>query len=338
MNLSSIVPKAGRQGKKAGVVALVTALTLPALLVNCKSEEPPIYKSTPDRVYMGSMLYAKSDCSSCHGTQWKGDGPDAKTMSESGWKTTDFTGVVAAQKTPEDYFMAVTDPMGYFKKQRPQMDQFDLMIFASSHKYLTFTDRGRWAIANFLYSLGQEPEDMGARKEALSQMEERVSAVYAENRRWQVGFTPVSERTARPDLDSMLKKSSFQTVSPVKESEVSDTRQEIALEAGQGADLYRNNCTKCHGRFAEGRTAGPRYGLTGMIPLIKGYPRTEEEPVRQNASTLTSKALKGSAGLASKEAFKSAHNSVGLLAPRFGSFTEEEWSSLYEFTRRLAGQ
>jgi mono/diheme cytochrome c family protein len=323
------------------VSAAVTATLLASatiLLASCGTSEPPVYKSTPEREYLGSISYAKSDCASCHGAEWDGEGPDAGRMKSMGLAPTNFTATASAGKTPKDYFMAVTDPDGYFLGNKPEgVSESDLKSFASGHQYLTYTDKARWNIANFLYNLAPEPEDTAARKQALSDMENEVSAVYSENRRWEAGITPVSERVNRPALGDLIKKASFKVAkSESAPAEVSEARKAVGFEKSEGATLYNGECASCHGNFAEGKRI--RYGLTGMTPIISGYPRVDEIK-RQEAVFVTTPDLNKSSAMNSTEAFKSAHRaSESMLAPVFTGFTSGEWGTLYEYTRRLAGK
>lgn len=327
--------------KDRKVIAAVSASMLASatlLLASCGISEPPVYKSTPEREYLGSISYAKSDCASCHGAEWNGEGPDAGRMKSMGLAPTNFTATASAGKTPKDYFLAITDPNNYFLGNKPEgVSEGDLKSFAGGHQYLTYTDKARWNIANFLYNLAPEPEDTAARKQALSDMEKEVSAVYSVNRRWEVGITPVSERVNRPALGDLIKKASFKIAkSDTPPAEVSEARQAVGFEKSEGSMLYSSKCANCHGNFAEGRRL--RYGLTGMTPIISGYPRVNEIK-RQEAVFVTTPDLNQSSAMNGIEAFKSAHKaSETMLAPVFTGFTPAEWGTLYEYTRRLAGK
>ncbi len=338
MKLSS-KPNMERQAGVAvrGAIAASLVAVGFSALVSCGKSELPVYETSQEREYLGSVYYAKSDCAGCHGAEWNGEGPDAKRMKAVGMNPTNFTVAAPASKTPKDYFLAVTDPVGYFKANKPEgASEKAVMAMASGHKYLTYTDKARWNMANFLYNLAPAPEDTAARKQALSEMEAEVAEVYDGNRRWQIGFPTVEERAVRPGLEDLIKKASVRIVEENTPAEVSDARMAVRYEKSEGAELFANNCASCHGNYAEGKKL--RYGLNGMIPMISGFPRVETL-TRQEAVFVTTPDLNRSAALSSQESFKGAHKtSSGMLAPVFTGFTSAEWGALHQYTRRLAGK
>ena len=172
---------------------------LPALIlasaVACSSEKPPIYEATPDSLYNGSLYYASSEynCKSCHGTQWDGNGPEAKNLEKDGIKVPSFTDATPPEITPVDYFKAMTVGTANTKK------------LPSGHAFQSHTDRGRWAMANFLYSLAPAvaTKDQAKRQEAMTKAMEEAKQAYSESRRWNMGFVPLAERPKSPKLEDM---------------------------------------------------------------------------------------------------------------------------------------
>lgn len=330
MSLSSKTISMKRSLADVRKIAPALAILLPITFFSaCGKGDLPAYETNADREYMGSVYYAKSDCVSCHGAEWNGKGADAARVNGQGFKVTDFTAVDKASKTPADYFMAVTDPKGYFKGKKGVGD-WDLEIFVSNHQYLTYTDKARWMIANFLYGLGTGNPDSSK----MAEMKKNVSEIYGSNRRWEIGFPTVESRNKRPDLKDMIQKTGFQasTKEAPAKGAISESRMAVAMEKSEIASMYKDQCAGCHGNYAEG-VKGTRYGLTGMIPILSGYPRVGDGPARQNPVDVITGPM-GSMGL---EAFKSAHTGTDLIAPNPGSLTDAEWQDLHSYTMRLAG-
>ncbi len=323
------------------------ALLMPAILVlsgvagACGgNSKPPVYESTADRNYLGSIYYSKLDCVDCHGAAYDGKGESAADM-EGGLKPTDFKGKIASGKTPMDYFLAITDPEGYFAKNASKDANAEAVSdFAPGHKYLTYTDEGRWAMANFLYEMGQKPDDMENRKKALAAMDKKLKEVYDGHRRWEIGFTKVEDRVKAPTLDELIQKAGYSVTPEKKVEEIALTPERIAAgkEVSEGARLYQADCEKCHGAYGEGRKI--RYGLTGFIPMLGGFPR-ENELKRQNPEFIVTVDLKNSGAMASQAAFQNAHTSSeanGMLAPLFTTLSSDEWTSLYNYARKVSGR
>ena len=305
-------------------------LLLPVTLFSyCGKSEKPVYETSADREYMGSVFYAKSDCVTCHGPEWNGQGADAKRMNASGLKVTDFTAADKASKTPLDYFKAITAPEDYFKA-KPGVDEWDMKIFVSNHKYLTYTDKARWKIANFLYNLGQGNSDPAK----MAEMRKEAAANYSTHRRWELWDETVEKRNHRPELDDLVKKAGYRFEKGVQPAggQVSDERMAVYAEDGTGARLYKDNCAECHGNYAEGKK-GIRYGLNGMIPILSGYPRVGDGPERQKPVEVTT----GQMPAMGLDAFKSAHNGSDMMTPDLSSLTGEGWQDLHSYTMRLAG-
>jgi len=69
----------------------------------------PASFGTPDSVARGKEVYALLECTTCHGTSGRGDGPSAKTLSPDTWgnpqKPFDFTkGRLKSGGAPEDVY------------------------------------------------------------------------------------------------------------------------------------------------------------------------------------------------------------------------------------------
>ena len=161
----------------------------------CSPEPAPIHEATPESLYKGSIYYASSEynCKNCHGTAWDGNGPEAKSLKEQGLEVPAFTDATAPEVTPVDYFKAMT--VGTDKtKELP-----------SGHAYQSHTDRARWAMAHYLYSLAPPvaEKDAAKRKAAIHAAMEEVKKAYATSRRWNMGYTPISERPQSPKLEDM---------------------------------------------------------------------------------------------------------------------------------------
>ena len=161
----------------------------------CGKEPAPIYKATADSLYNGSVYYASSEynCKSCHGIAWDGNGPEAKGLKEQGIEVPSFTDATAPEVTPVDYFKAMT------------VGTENTTDLPSGHAYQSHTDRGRWAMAHYLYSLAPpvSSKDKAKREEAIHAAMEEVKQAYASSRRWNMGFTPLKERPQPPKLEEM---------------------------------------------------------------------------------------------------------------------------------------
>ena len=173
---------------------IISAILL-AATVACGTEPTPIYEATPDSLYKGSMYYASSEynCKSCHGTAWDGNGPEAKALKEQGLEVPSFVDATAPEVTPVDYFKAMT------------IGTDNTRDLPSGHAYQSHTDRGRWAMAHYLYSLAPPlaAKDRAKRQEAIHKAMQEVEQAYASSRRWNMGYTPLKERPQAPRLEEM---------------------------------------------------------------------------------------------------------------------------------------
>lgn len=276
----------------------------------------PVYESNATVVYKGSVYFAEAGCAKCHGVGFDGNGPDASgVQSESGLAVPGFQGVtIEPEKTPLAYFKAVT--VGTDK--------------LPSHSYQSYTDRGRWAMAHFLYSLTTKPSGAkgAAHAAQLAKDEQAVHAAYAADRRWVMGYKPIGERDKAPELGSLMKLASvdeeYATVS-------ADDERKARRDADHpGAALYENNCVQCHGKYGEGMASSKRFGLVRC-----------DDRKRQCGVFLSTKDFADSAALQSTGAFSGAHGAAsdaGQNLRSFSHFSADEWQDLYDYTRKLAGR
>ncbi len=164
-------------------------------LMFCNKEKPlPVYALDQKVLIDGSVYYSEAGCARCHGVSYKGDGPDSKSLQdEKGFLVPDLTRALLPKVTPLDYFKTITMGTEKFKE----------------HAYQNYTDRGRWAMAYYLYSLSPDPEnsdDKKIRALAISSMRDEVEKVYAKTRRWEMGYTPIDKRSKSPELEELLPK------------------------------------------------------------------------------------------------------------------------------------
>ncbi|MCR9144948.1 MAG: hypothetical protein NXI24_22110 [bacterium] len=153
----------------------------------------PVYEVNRDVIFQGSVYYAQAGCAKCHGVGFDGLGPDATaTKNETGLEMPGFADVaIAPEKTALTYFKTIT--MG--TEQLP------------THSNQSYTDRGRWAMAHFLYSLTTKPTgpDGHEHQAALAQADAEIRAAYDGNRRWVMGYKKIEDRPQTPKLEELLK-------------------------------------------------------------------------------------------------------------------------------------
>ncbi len=252
-------------------------------------------------------MYSQENCKNCHGTGWDGKGPDA-AASET--PVPNFLAAAGPEKTPVTYFKAIT--VGTDK--------------VKNHSYQSLTDKGRWALAHFLYSLRKPLEGDKAdqqRKNTEAQMAE-VRDQYAKARRWNMGFQPIDQREKAPDLAELVKLADIKTeAGPGTVSEERRSR----MTGGPGADIYANNCASCHGNFGEGRNITFGMGLINSKADFQGMKKVRAMIATRDLAT----SRETSAG-----ALKAAHGSGSLLLNNFDAFTDNEWNALSEFIRGIA--
>lgn len=171
-----------------------------------ESETQLIENPTAEEFHLGSLVYANENCSNCHGIDWDGVGaPEAASLKAAGTPVPNFLKMKDPQKTPVDYFKAMT--MGTDKMPE--------------HRYQHVTDRGRWAAAHFLFSLA--PALRGSKADqrtlaitnAFAEAREAYARTEAQGkRRWELGYKPYGEREPTPDLDALLKETGTTPAAP----------------------------------------------------------------------------------------------------------------------------
>ena len=183
--------------KRLGICSFGISIFLITALLNAfcgKKEADPVYAGGRNALIQGSLYYNEAGCAFCHGIQFDGKGPEAKTFAkENGFAVPGFRRELAAGKSPLDYFKTITMGTPRYK----------------SHAYQPYTDKGRWAMARYLYSLSAAPKTREAqytRRRTLLAMERKLKEVYAKNRRWEMGYTPLDQRPASPKIKDLLPK------------------------------------------------------------------------------------------------------------------------------------
>ncbi|MCB1320513.1 MAG: c-type cytochrome [Leptospiraceae bacterium] len=283
---------------------------MPLVLPAC-NQNPPVYEQTGDTIFLGSVYYDEAGCVSCHATDFKGGGPDASALSVA---VPDLTGELAVDTTPVDYFKVITRGTDALP----------------SHSYQSYTDRGRWAMAYFLYSMGQKPTDeadMQKRREALARDFAEAEEGYKQNpRRWILGFQPPGQRTPSPALSTLV--SGVNLAEAPAAAQVDENRRARfdANRSHPSASYYANNCAGCHGKYAEGKPTGERFGL---VPQCEGRNRqcgvylSTEDMARTDVSAAT---------------FERAHAAGSMILPGFSALTDDGVQSLMEYIRVLSGK
>ncbi len=223
----------------------------------CKKTEKPIYMPTPQALNLGSLYYANSEgnCKSCHGVDYKGKGPDAKDLQV---EILDFTSEIPPEKTPYDYFMAIS--IGTSKTVK---DGYNY------HQFYSYTDAAKWAMANFLYSLAKDPSDIEKKKikqESYAKRMQEVKEFYKHNRKWYLGDnTPSIEREKSPALNEMIQKTNFQLATDYSFESLTEQRVNQIYEAREnyeyGYYVYKYKCQNCHGIGGEGIQGVKSLGL-----------------------------------------------------------------------------
>lgn len=295
-------------------LALLSAVLTAALFAGCKPTEKAVYVDDAQVRFQGSIYYSQAGCAGCHGAQFDGQGPDNGELKARGIVTPGFQGVeLPPARTPNDFFKVIT--MG--TERLP------------SHAYQSYTDRGRWAMAYFLYSLTKAPVGAKAaeREAALAAARSEAMEAYSRSRRWEMGYKPIGERAPAPALKDLM------VAAPAVEQRsagaVDSARRDRFANAASdpAAGVYARNCAGCHGEYGEGRSAAQRFGL---------YPCTNEG--RYCGAYLSTGDFRSAAAMASVDRFREAHNAEATLNLRgFDSWTDEEWAELYAYVQTVSG-
>ena len=144
----------------------------------------------------GSIYYNQASCANCHGLAYDGKGPAAEKLKEErGLNVPNLRQTIAAKRIPEDYFKSITIGTEKFPE----------------HRYNAYTDRGRWALAHYLYTLAPVPiksSDKIVRNKALRAMYKRLSEIYSKSRRWNLSKNHTEQqkntRSTPPALEDLL--------------------------------------------------------------------------------------------------------------------------------------
>ena len=314
----------------AGTVSLIAVLCISAIA--CAGDKP-VYVSTSDRVYTGSIYYVQAECASCHGGGWDGIGPESKNMKSAGFNPTAFNGEVPADKTPMDYFKSISDPTAYFADKKGKVAEADFNRFVAKHSFHNMTDRARWSISHFLFSR-HAGDPYSKNKKAIADEMKEAETVYKEKRRWEIGYTPIANRSTAPALDEMISNTMGKPDPEPSMPSISEERRNASTDISEGASIYKTNCKSCHGKFAEGSVEGPRMGLLGQGPSLENVRGIN----RKSMSFIAVPDLALSAGITKIGTFKSAHESdSNMIIPAIQNFSDSEWEILYNYTKRLAG-
>ena len=159
-----------------------------------QGDKRAVYLSNQQTLIDGSLYYNEAGCARCHGINYDGKGPEHQSLkNKSGVIVPSFKVMLDAEKTPLDYFRTIT--MG--TKLMPV------------HAYQSYTDRGRWAMSHFLYSLTKAPHDnknIIKRSKALRAMQKKLEKIYSKTRRWDMGYEPLENRAVAPKLEELMKR------------------------------------------------------------------------------------------------------------------------------------
>lgn len=311
--------------KRKKILRTGALLLLPAVAIVACKKTPAIYESTPEALHNGSLYYTVSqyNCVSCHGTDFKGTGPEAKDLNDRGIKVPDFTAPLSPSKTALDYFKAVT------------VGTENTKSLPSAHAFQSHTDRARWAMANFLYSLGKPSSDEAKHKAAEAAALKEVKAVYDVNRKWYMGDNkPSADREKAPPFSELLSKAGFTPASEPSIVPVSDARRQTAAEAQanlpEGYALYRANCQRCHGSFGEGAQGSVTLiSLPGEGEAVKGF--TRRKPVQPTIPDLADADLKA-------DALRSAHEGKLAFGQSDYGLNADQWEQLSAYLKSITGK
>lgn len=282
--------------------------------MGCSRKNVAVYETNPKIEYTGSLLYVEAGCHGCHGTAWDGKTDEAKTIkADTNLIVTDFISMNKPEITVVDYYKAIT--IGNEKLDSAKIP----------HSYQSYTDAGRWAMANFLISIAPalSAADQAKRDATLTVKMDEVKKAYtlAANegrRRWDLGYTPVAKREKTPLLNDIVKISELKV--DYKSKEVSESEAvSYNMYDGRGKFIYMNNCANCHGTTGEGGQSGTRIGL---IPCSGGNTNC-------NAYLSTKEITTSSIGL-----FQKSHQSGNTnLLPGFFAMNDADINSVFDYLK-----
>ncbi len=294
-----------------------TFLFLIIITVSGCKNEVKIYEATPENLHLGSKIYASSEfnCKNCHGIDYKGNTSEAKELKEKGIPVTDFTGPIPPEKTPLDYFKVIS-----VGTNRTLDGDYNY------HAYYNLTDSAKWALANFLYSLGQEPktkEEIQKRKQALQSAIQEIESIYKNNRKWYLGEnTPSQQREKSRPLQEMLQNTNFKLAQEYPYKILNEQKIQKILEIQnqyiEGSLIYVNNCQSCHGIGGEGVQGAANINVLdeSRYEPIKNISRRKSAFVSISSLSIDSIKL---------EAIQKVH-------PDY-YFTESQWNDLIQYLK-----
>lgn len=289
--------------------ALLAAVLAGFAATACSQPTEP-YARTSDTVRLGSLHYAQAGCARCHGSDWNGKGEEAAILlKERGLQTPDFRAMNDPEKTPVDYFKAITAGTAKFPEHHNQ----------------TYTDAARWQMAHFAYSFAPQLKGAKAEKraEAIVREMSEARAAYAKaeaagDRRWQIGFQPVAARLKGQPLTELT---GGESLSPeVARGTISPERlQALHASRSRGKELYTASCAKCHGIGGSGAPSGIDLG---SVDCAQQH-RTKCGVVYSTGD------ISGAAGK-----FRAAHaaGNNGFL-PSFGAWSPEDVDAVFAYLK-----
>ncbi len=282
--------------------------------IQCKKIEQ-VYEQTPESINYGSLIYASNEvnCKNCHGIDFKGNGPEAKDLDIP---VPDLTGVIPPEKTYLDYFKTIS-----IGSQRTIKDGVNY------HAYYSLTDKSKWGLAHYLYSMGKEPESSEGkkiRKEAIKKANEEIVQVYSKNRKWYIGDNkPSTEREKSVPLNDLIQNTNIQLIGDLPLNILTEkdiTRvQEARIQYEDGYILYQNNCQSCHGLAGEGVQGSYNLGL---------LEESRKEPIRNVSRRVPSYIgiPKINKNNISKEVIYNKHNFY---------YSDEQWNDLINYIKAI---
>ncbi|MFN3604384.1 MAG: c-type cytochrome [Leptonema sp. (in: bacteria)] len=289
------------------------------VVIGCSNKEELVYEPTPEAIHLGSKIYASNEvnCKSCHGNDYKSNTSDAQEIKDSGVNVPDFTAEISPEKTPLDYFKAIS-----VGTPNTGNEMFNY------HAYYSLTDKAKWALANFLYSLGKEPstkEGKNIRKQALQKALQEVQSVYSKNRKWYLGKNTSSFERERPQpLDELIQKANYkiekeESYTALKEEQIQKIF-DLRKENYEGAFLYKTNCENCHGMAGE--------GVQGSLK-INLLDESRSEPIKNIARRKSSYI-----GIPILESNQIQREKIEKIHPEY-LFTENQWNDLINYLKKI---
>ena len=185
-----------RRGGRARRASAFLAIAL-IFIGGCRRGSVSVYEPTPGALYEGSLYYSAAGCQNCHGVRHDGKSDEVDYLKTKNLTMIDFSAMRNPKKVPLDYYKAITVSTEAMRKA------------GEEHAFQGQTDRARWAMANFLYSLAPKLESE-ERQQALRRARIEVEEAYRQaeargRRRWELGYVPVDKRDKAPKLDDLIR-------------------------------------------------------------------------------------------------------------------------------------